>query len=85
MRKKLREYVEMGANRSEIERLESALPKDRIDSFNATMESLRAKGFKELSNPELFVTPSKSLFDQATKGVGEVLDAAAEKFVTPFK
>lgn len=85
IRKRLREYVDMGANRAEIERLESSLPKDRIDSFNAVMESLRSKGFKEFSNPDLFISPSKSLFDQATKGVGTVLDAAAEKFASPFK
>lgn len=74
----------MGANRSEIERLESALPQERIDSFNTVMETLRTQGFEELSDPNLFVSPSKSFFDQATKGVGSVLDAAAEKFSSPF-
>lgn len=48
------------------------------------METLRTQGFEELSDPNLFVSPSKSFFDQATKGVGSVLDAAAEKFSSPL-
>ena len=74
MRKKLEEYVKMGANDSEIQRMESALPKERIEQFNSLMEGMKKTGIDALSNPELFKTPAKDAFDSATKNLKETLD-----------
>lgn len=54
IRKKIREYVRQGADEAELNRIESALPTERIDRFNAVMERLKARGFEELSKDDFF-------------------------------
>lgn len=68
----------MGASDSEIQRMESALPKERIEQFNSLMEGVKKTGIDALSNPELFKTPAKGAFDSATKNVRTTLDGVKE-------
>lgn len=74
IRKKVREYVEAGAKDSELKNLESALPKEKVEQFNSAMEELKKLGVEGLSDPSLFLSESKEIFDSATNGVKSTLD-----------
>lgn len=65
MRKKIREYVAAGADEGVLKNLESALPKAKIDLFNAKMDEWKKRGFEGLSDPGLFITPPKAVLDAA--------------------
>ena len=83
-RQKLSEYIRAGADKEALKGLESSLPSEKIELFNSTMDALKKKGLKELSDPNLFMSDTKSLFDSATNGVKSVLDDV-QKFVPSIK
>ncbi|MDQ1343482.1 MAG: FecR protein [Patescibacteria group bacterium] len=74
-RKKLHDYVSAGADAQVLENLELALPKARIDQFNATMDALKKRGFDTLSDPGWLV-PS---VDEAIKEANSTADEAIEE------
>lgn len=80
IRKKLREYVADGADEAELKKLESSLPKEKIEEFNSVMDGLKKKGFEGLSDPSLFMSPPKAVFDNATNSVKSALDSV-EKLI----
>lgn len=73
-RQKLSEYIRAGADKEALKGLESSLPSEKIELFNSTMDAIKKKGLEELSDPNLFMSESKTLFDNATNGVKSVLD-----------
>lgn len=83
-RQKLSEYIRAGADKEALKGLESSLPSEKIELFNSTMDALKKKGLKELSDPNLFMSDTKSLFDNATNGVKSVLDDV-QKLVPSIK
>ncbi len=52
-----------GADEAALGDLESSLPSEKIDLFNAKMESLKRRGFETLSREDLFFAPSEAVTD----------------------
>ncbi len=73
-RQKLSEYIKAGADKETLRAIESSLPSEKVELFNSTMDAIRKKGFEKLSDPNLFMSDSKAIFDTATDGVKSVLD-----------
>lgn len=83
-RQKLSEYIKAGADKETLRALESSLPSEKIELFNSTMDAIKKKGLEELSDPNLFMSDSKTLFDSATNGVKSILDDV-QKLVPSIK
>lgn len=83
-RQKLSEYIRAGADKEALKGLESSLPAEKVELFNSTMDAIKKKGFDTLSDPNLFMSDTKTLFDDATDGVKSVLDGV-QKLVPTIK